>query len=596
MTEYFQRKLWEIRSDPEQLSAYNTCGNAVVIAGPGSGKTTVLTLKVMRLLNEAIYPPRGLACLTYSTEAAREFKDRFRKLGLTKSRNVFLGTAHSFCLAEVITPFAHLYPKYRIPHPVRIISKSEKAKLFDAQKYEGQPTMDDVDKERARNIRGISRVDLETHEVALKAAISFDELLLQNGYIDFTSMVKLSVELIHKEPYIRKALEAKFPWIVIDEYQDLGKPLHEIVLALLHFTNIKVFVVGDADQSIYDFQGAAPDYLTELSLRDDVECIRLKNNYRSSQIIVDASQHVLECKREYVASGQLREYEATIEFCECDKGMDEQYDTAIKLVRRFHEKGIPYHEIAVLVSGNKLVKELFAKCTSQGIPTYIARQDFRNTEFILWLQSCARWLHDKRMASFDEICSTWKGFLLVKRKSEIYEEEYRAIRRNLIRVLTNSIVHEGNLYEWLRYIFVELDVRAVFRDSDRFSDEIQNFRKLALIASEQEPPMTIEFMTRLDAPDNQVVLSTRHSAKGLEFDVVIMLGMEKGSFPSYRDTTARKIEEARRLCFVAVSRARKACVLVRSKQLFNNGEWFRKKPSPFWNALQEFQARRHRLC
>ena len=547
----------------------------------------------MRLLNEAICPPRGLACLTYSTEAAREFKDRLAKLGLSKRENVFLGTVHSFCLAEVITPFAHLYPKYRIPQPIRIISESQKEKLFNSQGYEGQPRMGDVDKERTRNIRGISRVALDSYEVALKAAISFEDVLLQSDYIDFISMVKLSVDLIRNEPYVQKALEAKFPWMVIDEYQDLGKPLHEIVLALLDLTKIKVFAVGDADQSIYGFQGAAPDYLTELSGRTGVECIRLKNNYRSSQVIVDASEHVLECERGYIASGRLRDYQASIEFCECDNGMNEQYCAAVELIRKFYGEGIPFHEIAVLMGSNNQVKEMYAECIAQGIPAYIARQDFRNTDLILWLQNCAGWLQDKSTQSFDEICSVWKGFLSLKRNNAIDEDEYLGIKRKLIRVLTASGIYKDNLYEWLRFIFAELGISELFSGSERFPDEIENFEKLVHVARKTEPTLAIGFMARLGMPDNQVVLSTRHSIKGLEFDSVIMLGMEKDSFPSYYDTTASKIEEARRLCFVAVSRARKACVLIRSKQLQNkNGWWFPKGPSPFWITLKRFQDER----
>ena len=99
---YFEKKLQEISEDDMQFAAYKAVNNTVVIAGPGSGKTTVLTLKVMQLLAEMIYPPRGLACLTYSTEAVREFKSRLVKLGLEKRKNVFLGTVHSFCLSEII--------------------------------------------------------------------------------------------------------------------------------------------------------------------------------------------------------------------------------------------------------------------------------------------------------------------------------------------------------------------------------------------------------------------------------------------------------------------------------------------------------------
>ena len=588
---YFEKKLQEIREDDMQLAAYKAVNNTVVIAGPGSGKTTVLTLKVMQLLAEVIYPPRGLACLTYSTEAVREFKSRLVKLGLEKRKNVFLGTVHSFCLSEIITPFAALYPQYKIPLPIRIISEAEKNRLFDSQNYEGTPKLIDVDKERTRNIKGISRVAIESYDIALKAAISFEELLIQNGYLDFISMVKKSVELVKNEPYVRKALEAKYPWIIVDEYQDLGKPLHELILTLLNLTRIKVFAVGDADQSIYDFQGAAPDYLVELSQRQDVSCIHLKNNYRSSQTIVDASEYVLKSSRGYIASGKLRDYHAKLEFIECPKGMDEQYERVIEQISRFHTEGIPYHEIAVLVGNNKQVAELAQECSRQNIPAYIARQSFRLTDLIIWTQNCAKWVSDKCSVSFDEICSTWKSFISQKRI--ISEDDYFLLKRTIFQTLTASKVCTDNLSEWLCYLDKEVGIVSAFTASERYPDEIDNFNKLLETARSHDTQLTIKFLTRLGIPENQVVLTTRHSSKGLEFDVVILPGMEKDSFPSYYDNTPRKLAEARRLCFVSVSRARKACILIRSKNSQNKyGRWFSKEPSPFWVALQEFQDSR----
>ncbi len=588
---YFEKKLQEISEDDMQFAAYKAVNNTVVIAGPGSGKTTVLTLKVMQLLAEMIYPPRGLACLTYSTEAAREFKSRLVKLGLEKRKNVFLGTVHSFCLSEIIAPFASLYPQYKIPLPIRIISETEKDRLFNSQNYEGTPKLIDVDKERTRNIKGISRVAIESYDIALKAAISFEELLMQNGYLDFISMVKKSVELIKNEPYVRKALEAKYPWIIVDEYQDLGKPLHELILTLLNLTRIKVFAVGDADQSIYDFQGAAPDYLIELSQRQDVSCIQLKNNYRSSQTIVDASEYILKSSRGYIASGKLRDYHAKLEFIECSKGMDEQYERVIEQISRFHTDGIPYHEIAVLVGNNKQVAELAQECSKQNIPAYIARQTFRLTDLIIWIQNCAKWVSDKHSVSFDEICLTWKSF--ISQKWIIDENDYFLLKRTILQALTASMVYKDNLLDWLYYLDKEVGIVSAFTDSERYPDELDNFNKLLETAQRHDTQLTIKFLTRLGIPENQVVLTTRHSSKGLEFDVVILPGMEKDSFPSYYDNTPRKLAEARRLCFVSVSRARKACILVRSKNLQNKyGRWFSKEPSPFWVALQEFQNNR----
>ena len=462
---YFETKLQEISKDGMQFAAYAAEKSTVVIAGPGSGKTTVLTLKVMQLLSERIYSPRGLACLTYSTEAVREFKSRLVKLGLEKRKNVFLGTVHSFCLAEIIAPFAALYPQYKIPLPIRIISKAEKSHLFNAQNYEGNPKLDDVDKERTRNIKGISRVAIESYDIALKAAISFEELLMENGYLDFISMVKKSVELINNEPYVRKALEAKYPWIIVDEYQDLGKSLHELILTLLNLTKIKVFAVGDADQSIYDFQGAAPDYLIELSQRQDVSCIHLKNNYRSSQAIVDASEYILNSSRGYIASGKLRDYHAKLEFVECSAGMDEQYDKVIEQICQFHAEGTPYHEIAVLVANNKQIAELAQKCSRQNIPSYITRQTFRLTDLIVWIQNCAKWILDKASVSFDEICSTWKTFIPEKRI--ISEDDYLLLKKAIYQALTASKVYTDNLLEWLLYLDKVVGITATFTGLER---------------------------------------------------------------------------------------------------------------------------------
>lgn len=594
MNAYFEEKLKNISEDVDQLSAYNAFGNTVVIAGPGSGKTTVLTLKVMQLLTETIHSPRGLACLTYSTEAAREFKYRLNKLGLEKRKNIFLGTVHSFCLSEIITPFASLYPKYRIPQPIRIISEKEKKKLFSDQNYEGEPTLTEVDKERTRNIKGLSRVAIESYEVALKAAISFEELLLQKGYIDFISMVKLSVEIIKNEPYVRKVLEAKYPWIIVDEYQDLGKPLHEIILTLLDLAEIKVFAVGDADQSIYDFQGAAPDYLLELSERKDIKKIFLKNNYRSSQTIVDASVYVLHNKRDYTASGKLRDYNAKLEFYECSIGMDEQYEKAIEIIKNYYATALPYHEIAVLVGSNNQVMELAQKCSSYNIPTYFARQSFRLTDLIIWLQDCAKWVEERETVSFDELYAIWK--LFVSYNHTITDDENLGLKRLLYSTLKESVQYKDNLFKWLDYVSSKIGLITIFQNSDRYPDEIENFGKLMNTAKENSEKHTIRFLARLGIPKNKVVLSTRHSSKGLEFDVVIMLGMEKDSFPNYYDNqNPRKFNEARRLCFVSVSRARKACILIRSKFLINKkGKVLDKDPSPFWTELQEFQEMRNK--
>lgn len=175
----------------------------------------------------------------------------------------------------------------------------------------------------------------------------------------------------------------------------------------------------------------------------------------------------------------------------------------------------------------------------------------------------------------------------------ISEDDYFLLKRTIFQTLTASKVYKDNLSEWLCYLDKKVGIVSAFTASERYPDEIDNYNKLLETARSHDTQLTIKFLTRLGIPENQVVLTTRHSSKGLEFDVVILPGMEKDSFPSYYDNTPRKLAEARRLCFVSVSRARKACILIRSKNLQNQyGRWFSKEPSPFWVALQEFQDSR----
>lgn len=593
INDYLQIKLKQIEADKLQLKAYNSEGNTVVLAGPGSGKTTVLTMKVIRLLSESIHTPRGLACLTYSREAAREFQERLKLMGLKKRKNVFLGTVHSFCLKEILIPFSRLYPKYNIPNPIKIISASEKNKLFkeikDSLGFEDLK-IEEMDKERTRDITGYSKINIPSYDVALKTAIAFEDRLLQEGYIDYTSMVKSATILIQNEEYVRKSLEAKFPCLVIDEYQDLGKPLHEMVLGLLSNTKIKLFAVGDPDQSIYDFQGASPEYLIELSKWEGIDSyIRFINNYRSALEIIDGSEIVLGQKRNYIPKGELKDYKASIDFYVCEEGMNEQFIKVVDVIEECKLAGIPYHEIAILAGYQNQLKELSQICISKNIPYYMAKHDFDRSDFVKWLEDCATWTINNIETSFDDIYQYWEYILNAHEISIIYNERI-FYKRQLFDVLNNSSEYNDSLLEWLNFILESLHIDELLKGSEMYPDELANLDKLKRMLSE-EPynKYTLEKFTQLGSPKNQVVLSTRHGSKGLEFDVVIMVGMEQDSFPRYK-STKEELEEANRICFVSVSRARKKCILLRSKYLnipTRSGDIWCKpcEPSPFWNML-----------
>lgn len=594
---YYADKIEQLKKDKMQFEAYNTKESTVVIAGPGSGKTTVLTLKIIKLLREMIKEPRGLACVTFSREAAREFKERLSKLGYVERQNVFLGTVHSFCVAEVLGNFAHLYD-YKIPLPIKIISDKNKKELF--KKVVEELGFDntgikiiDMDKERTLNIQGMSSVKVPTYDVALKTAQEYEKRLHESGFMDYESIIKFSTLLIQKQEYVRKCLSAKFLWIVIDEYQDLGRPLHEMVLSLFTKTDIKIFAVGDPDQSIYGFSGAIPDYLLELYKRDDIIPIELKNNYRSNQDIVDGSELVLNSKRNYVAATR-KEETAEFIFITCEEDLEEQYDCCVnEIVPHYIKEGMPLEEIVVIAKLNRDIKDLGKKFSEKNIPHYLSKHDFERSDFVKWLELCASWVNDITSISFDEIYLFWERLILNHDDKKIFYGNQRILeKRKLYEVLVDSYKNKNKLKLWIQHIIEHLEIEHLLNGSSVYPDEIYNLENLLNVASEDRyNSYDISKFSKLGKPENQVTLTTRHSSKGLEFEVVIMLGMEEGNFPDYKSfSDSRKLAEESRMCFVCISRAKKTCVLMRSKY-YNikkkNGEIWHKayEESRFWKLL-----------
>jgi DNA helicase-2/ATP-dependent DNA helicase PcrA len=592
-------KLEQIKCDDSQFEAYLSNTNTVVLAGPGSGKTTILTLKIVQLLTEKIPTSRGLACITFGREAAKEFTSRLTGLGFKHTQNVFLGTVHAFCISEIIKPFSHLYPELKIPSPLQFISYPVKEEVISTihTKLKLSPnevSFTEIDRERRNNINGISKVTIPSYDQALKVAVNYEDELSKRGLVDFELVVRYATLLIQEKSYVRDCLEARFPWILIDEYQDLGKPLHEMILALFSNTKIKIFAVGDPDQSIYGFNGGYPEYLIELSQNDNFKSIRLTRNYRSNQDIIDASEIGLnpEESRNYIAGVRINE-DAEFNFKVCEEGISSQYKVIVdEIIPECIRDEVPLEEIAVIVGTNGDVKNLSYLLEEKEIPFYISKHDFERSDIVKWLETCALWCVDLRKASFTQLSNFWINLLnshsitTNDRKSKIY----------LYQVLTASKALEGNLNEWLRYVIESLDIINLIEESAYYPDEYSNLDTLlsatkAGIYSNNN----ITTFANIGMPQEQVTITTRHGAKGLEFEVVIITGLEEGRFPYYKTIqtgNTRQLKEDHRIFFVCVSRAKKICYFLRSKQYQFHGKYgpWKKtfKPSRFWNLVYDY--------
>lgn len=599
MNSLFFQDLELIKKDYKQYEAYQSMENSVIIAGPGSGKTRVLTLKAVTLAKSHIHKPCGLACISFSRESVRELKKRLKSYGYYPSGKDFIGTVHSFSLLHVIQPFAHLYPQYNVTYPIKILPDDIRENIYNSVLKELRVDnrfdlpLVDINKHRSLSFTGRSEVNMESTELISKAANIYEAKISETEFIDFTNIINLSAKIINEQEYVRETLRSQFPWLLLDEYQDLGKALHEMVLELVFNAGIKLYAVGDTNQSIYGFNGGYPDFLIELSKNDNIKTIELVSNYRSSQHIIDASMEALKPippYPKYVAS-KRKDENADFTFITCEEEMVPQYDVvAKKVIPNLLAMGTPINEIGIIASSNTQIHQMAQYMQKQEIPFFIVNWDFENSAVVVWLQDCATWCTKKDAQSFEELFRFWKNLLS---NHHDFRENWKIIRLKsfFYTVLTNSI-DITNLYEWLTFIINQLDLKDTLIDSEIYPNEVGNLEEL-LNESKLRNLKNVIYtrFANLAFPEDQVTITTRHSSKGLEFEAVVLLGMEEERFPHFTHlNNPIALAEDQRLCYVCISRAKKSCILLRS-EIYNiptrRGDIWRKQfaPSRFWVSL-----------
>lgn len=600
MNKSFFKDLELIFNDDKQKEAYLSNKNSVIVAGPGSGKTRILSLKAVYLSTEKIFKPCGLACISFSRESVRELKKRLAIYGFTPNKNDFIGTVHSFSLLHVIQPYGHLYKQYNIKYPIKILPDDIKIQIYN--EVLGELKIDDpwslsladINKTRTLSLIGRSNIEIPSNNLIKNGARVFEKKLRDSEYIDFTDIINIAATMIREQEYVRNSLKSKFPWLLVDEYQDLGKALHEMVLELVFNAGIKLYAVGDMNQSIYGFNGGYPEFLKELSDYDDINSIHLISNYRSSQHIIDASMEALQPTIPFpkYVSKKLNDDVADFAFISCQHGMEEQYEVvAKKVIPRLLAKGVPLNEIGIIASKNNEIHQMASFLSAESLPYFIAKWNFENSAVVVWLQDCAKWCYDKEQQSFDDLFRFWKRIVSIHGQSKKLNNNIQ-LKTELFEVL-NIAKNITGLHKWLKLIIDKLNLFIVLNDSEIYPNEVENIKKLLEEASLRNlKQSTVKRFASLGFPENEVTLTTRHSCKGLEFEAVILLGMEMDNFPNYfHRNKPLALEEDQRLCYVSISRAKSICILIRSKKFTietKNGPWLKKfNPSPYWISLHE---------
>ncbi len=587
---------WIEDYNPKQKEAYEFDGHCAVLAGPGSGKTRVLAAKVFRLYGQRVKGPRGVACVTFNNEAVRELRIRLRDLGLKPDKRLFIGTVHRFCLACIVAPFGRLFVEGLGP-ALSVAGDMQKNQAFQTAlaglSIKGQmevslSTLDEYRKAHPVKIGGVRHEDTGLARLVQE----YERVLRYQGLIDFEGIVHLALDLIRRQEFVRLALEARFPFLVVDEYQDLGYPLHLIVETLRKKTCIEVFAVGDPDQSIYGFAGADPKYLHSLARDSKVQSISLDLNYRSSQQIIDGSQVALapEQPRNYVSARTDQQGEVRLH--EYPEGLGQQAETiATEIIPYLVQRGVPHGQIAILCIDKWDAKVLINALNVRGIQyAGVSDQRYQRTPFTRWLEDVAAWCslfpQSQRGPRFDDL------FLQYAKTREEAGHSVNvgdlSSRVGFFKAIRSVAVPEMNLHAWLRRLDSLLGLEWILQARNLNPEDLTGWKSVIEGCAEGKhlAGMSLNYFSRCgDRPDT-VTLTTLHSSKGLEFEVVIMPGLEEGRLPRYSVETEEALAEARRVFYVGMTRAKNSVYLLYSGWYANRyGRVFRKGPSRFVREL-----------
>lgn len=562
-TDLYRKAAEELRGNADQWRVYESVGDCVVQAGPGGGKTKTITIKIARLLSETVRSPRRLACITYSNACVGELRARLKKLGVAEDEGLLLSTVHSFCLTELVLPYARL-SGLNVPEPLAIASPSRSRELF-GKAYRNilggvapgwfrlecdklRRTVLDRDGSGWRAASGREKAVVEAYEA----------LLLENGLIDFDGLVLAGVELVEKHEWVRRAIEAKYPVLVIDEYQDLGVPLHRMVVALMRKAGVRVIAVGDPDQSIYGFTGAKPSLLRELEKLPRVEPIRLKLNYRCADQIIAASKTLLASPADFQShdgrQGEIRIYELGL-------GVRGQADFALaELVPALLNDNPSWRlgDVAMLYRTFNEGEAIAQAADAVGLRYF--RLDngspIKRSRITEWLTDAARWCAggwQTGAVSLSDLLKSWRLMRRALTRGKPLLEALSKLVSFLFAYRDGSIP----LRRWLAAMS-DAALREMFVQETGLEDERENFENLWKASGKGGAleSYSVEIFGNQGKSPDQINLMTLHSSKGLEFEAVIMVGLEQGEFPSSQARTEEQLEEAGRLFYVGVTRAK----------------------------------------
>ncbi len=571
-------------------------GPCMVLAGPGSGKTTVITNRIEHLITKQKVRPEEILVITFSKSASKEMRERFYELTKGERYPLTFGTFHGIY-------YGILKWAYKLTSE-NIFSDEQKYQLLGRVVERMDLDIDD-EKEFLQGIVGEisnvknNRIPLEEYkalncdeETFIRIFCAYENERKRIRKIDFDDMLVLTYELFQKRPDILNMWQKKYSYILIDEFQDINKVQYDVIRMLAMPQN-NLFIVGDDDQSIYQFRGARPEIMLGFT-KDypETKQIVLDTNYRSTKAIVNSAGRVIQNNRnrfrKEIVTGN--EQGANVHIQEVRHPVEES-KYVIKEIQEALRSGIPANEIAVLYRTNADARALVESCMEYSVPYYMKEQftsiydhfiaknliaymkmalgDRSRKLFLEIMNRPNRYIGrdsvDKGEVSFDDLRKIYADKEWMQDRIDQLEVDLKIIRRcapyAAIQYIRKHIGYDDFLKEYAMKRRIKLEeLQDVLREIEERAKEYKTMEEWFAHIEAYEEQLKRQSAYREQASD-AVALMTMHGAKGLEFRTVFIIGANEDVIPYKKAETKDETEEERRLFYVAMTRAKKRLVI-----------------------------------
>lgn len=628
-------------NDKQKEAVLHFEGPLLILAGAGSGKTRVLTHRIAYLIEEHQVPPYHILALTFTNKAANEMRERVNNIIEYGAGSIWVSTFHSTCVRILRRFIDHLgydnaFTIYDSDDQKSLMKDICKQLNIDTKKYKERTFLNAISSAKDELKTPEQYADEVAKEYNKKifgrVYKEYQKRLKQNNALDFDDLIMLTVQLFRQNAEILNHYQERFPFILVDEYQDTNTAQFTL-LSLLASRYQNLCVVGDDDQSIYRFRGAnIHNILNFEKIFPATKVIRLEQNYRSTKNILAAASGVIKhnSMRKEKTLWTTAEAGAPISYGRYDNEYEEAQGIAADIHRQVKD-GMSYNDFAILYRTNAQSRVFEEKLIYEGIPyriigavNFYARKEIK--DILCYLKTINNSADDIAIKRIINIPRRGIGQTTIGRISDYaFSQEmpfYEALRRvdeipgcnrasAKIHSFVSLIEHfrmklRGEMYSLEDMTQELLDVTGYVReleaeDTDEANSRIENIESLMNKIVQYEEDNNggtlndlledIALVADIDTVSDdaeQVLLMTLHSAKGLEFPNVYICGMEETIFPGasavFGDDPS-ELEEERRLCYVGITRAMKKLTLTSANQRMRNGEMNFNRPSRFINEI-----------